>query len=182
MADSFIQQPAFAELLKQVGKGFRPPIENWHPTTVGEMEFLIRRDGVWEHENREIHRTSIAKVFSTILRKESSDYYLVTPVQKFRVQVEATPFVIKDMEFSGSGKDQQVLLKTNFDEVVPLDEEHPLSVTPDSQGDPLPLVRVRDELDARILSTVYARFVDLVEDPSADQLKLWSFGQLFEVF
>ena len=172
---------AFDALLEQIGSNSLPPVERWKPERTGEIDILIRKDGVWEHEGRELQRKSIAKVFSTILIQDGEDYYLTTPVEKLRIRVEDTPFVIVDMESSGAGHSQRLLFKTNMGDVVPLDQDHPLTVTK-THTDIRPIVRVRASLDARILNSVYARLADLVEDSEASELKLWSYGACFDVY
>ena len=57
----------------------------------------IETDGRWVHEGRTIRRESLVKLFAGILRREDDgEYYLVTPVEKWRIQVN-------DSAFHGSG-------------------------------------------------------------------------------
>lgn len=167
-------------MLKQVGSARLPPVESWHPEREGQIDIRIRTDGSWLHEGTLIRRKSIAKIFSTILRREGASYYLVTPVEKLRILVDDVPFVAVDMEASGTGREQQVLFKTNMDEVVLLDDEHTLTVTNSTNG-PRPYIEVRKGLAARIVSDVFYRLADLVEDPEADPMHLWSAGCRFRV-
>ena len=104
----------------------------------------------------------------------------MTPVEKLRIEVEDVPFLAIDMEASGVGKEQQVLFKTNMDEVVPLDKTHPLMIETRDTG-PRPYIEVRDGLFARVLSDVFYRLADLVEDPDAEPMYLWSAGSRFQV-
>ena len=47
----------------------------------------------------EIKRPAMVRLFSTILRLDpDGEYYLVTPVEKVRIQVEDTPFLIVSMD------------------------------------------------------------------------------------
>ena len=171
---------AFNELLKQVGSANLPPVESWHPEREGEIDIRIRADGTWLHDGTVIRRKSIARIFSTILRCEGDSYYLVTPVEKLKIHVEEVPFLVVDMEASGAGKEQQVLFKTNMDDVVLLDEAHPLTVTNTPNG-PRPYIEIRAGLMARLVSDVFYRLADLVEDPEADPMHLWSAGCRFRV-
>ena len=171
---------AFNELLKQVGSASLPPVESWHPEREGQIDIRIRSDGTWLHDGTVIRRKAIARIFSTILRLEDSAYYLVTPVEKLKIQVDDVPFLAVDMEASGTGKEQRVLFKTNMDDVVLLDGDHPLTIERTSSG-PRPYIEVRDGLCARVLSDVFYRLADFVEDPDADPLFLWSAGCRFQV-
>ena len=171
---------AFNELLKQVGSTQLPPVESWHPEREGQIDIRIKTDGSWLHEGTLIRRKSIAKIFSTILRREGGTYYLVTPVEKLRIQVDDVPFVAVEMEASGTGQAQQVLFRTNMDDVVLLDDDHELTVTNSPNG-PRPYINVREGLAARLVSDVFYRLADLVEDPEADPMYLWSAGYRFRV-
>ena len=171
---------AFNELLKQVGSTSLPPVESWQPEREGQIDIRIKADGTWLHDGTEIRRKSIARVFSTILRREDDTYYLVTPIEKLRIRVDDVPFVAVDMEASGSGREQQVLFKTNMDDVVLLDDAHALTIEKSDSG-PRPYVEVRNGLSARILSEVFYRLADLVENPEAETMYLWSGGSRFSV-
>lgn len=170
----------FNELLKQVGGAHLPPIDSWHPEREGQIDIRIRTDGSWLHDGTVIRRKSIAKIFSTILRREGNSYYLVTPVEKLKIQVDDAPFLAVDMEASGSDREQQVLFKTNMDDVVLLDGAHSLQVVNTDLG-PRPYIEVRSGLSARILSDVFYRMADLVEDPETEPMYLWSAGIRFKV-
>src|SRR5690554_2678354 len=72
----------------------RPPLEKWHPELSGDMDLLITRDGQWLHKGQPFSRKAIVRLFSTILRREEDgEYYLVTPVEKWRIRVEDTPLL-----------------------------------------------------------------------------------------
>ena len=171
---------AFNRLATEVGTTKLPPIHLWNPQHVGEINIRIRDDGVWIHDGREITRKSIARVFSTILAKEGDDFFLVTPVDKLKIQVDDAPFVAVDFESSGRGVEQKLLFKTNMDDVVRVDAQHPIHVC--FHGDePRPYVRVRGELDALILRSVFYRLIDLIEDDDTKVLSIWSYGQEFHL-
>ena len=171
---------AFSELLKQVGSANLPPVESWHPERVGQIDIRVKTDGTWLHDGTEIRRKSIAKIFSTILRREGDTYYLVTPVEKLKIQVDDAPFLAVDMEASGTGEEQDILFKTNMDEVVLLDEAHSLTIE-NSDAGLRPYIEIRNGLRARILSDVFYRLADFVEDHDAVPMYLWSAGCRFLV-
>ena len=171
---------AFNELLKQVGSTNLPPVDSWQPEREGQIDIRIRVDGTWLHDGTEIRRKAIAKIFSTILRREGDSYYLVTPVEKLKIKVDDVPFLAVDMEASGVGIEQRVLFKTNMDDVVLLDDSHPLTIA-DTDAGPRPYIEVRNGLLARVLSDVFYRLADLVEDPDAEPMYLWSAGSRFQV-
>jgi hypothetical protein len=152
----------FDELLKLHAEKKLPPVANWHPEREGEIDIRIAADGTWYHEGDPIRRLELAKLFSTILRKDPDGFCLVTPAEKLRIEVEDAPFLVTDLEVKGGHDDaeQQVLFVTNMGDAVLLDEEHPLRVEGTADR-PRPYVEVRDGLDALIGRPVYYRLVDL---------------------
>ena len=76
-----------------------------------------------------------------------------------------------------------VIAGADLDEVVPLDEDHPLRVgAPADRGGPAPYVLVRDRLDALILRSVYYDLVDRGgngEGKHAADFGVWSRGAFF---
>ncbi|MCZ6470008.1 MAG: DUF1285 domain-containing protein, partial [Gammaproteobacteria bacterium] len=72
--------------------------KNWHPELKGSIDIRIAVDGSWYHEGREFQRPALVKLFASVLRKEKSGYYLVTPVEKLAIQVDDAPFVATMLE------------------------------------------------------------------------------------
>ena len=162
-----------------------PPLERWHPPLSGELDMRIARDGTWYHEGAPIQRLTLARLFSTILRREDDGcYYLVTPVEKWRIQVEDAPFVAVLLEVSDKGAKQQALrFTTNLGDDVTVGPEHPLEVeyaTPG--GEPAPYVQVRARLRALLSRPVFLELTELGEEREVDGKPLygvWSQGVFF---
>ncbi|MDN5733065.1 MAG: DUF1285 domain-containing protein, partial [Psychrobacter sp.] len=78
-----------------------PPLERWHPEQVTDMDLVIKANGEWWHEGGQMTRESLVSLFATILWKEENqgktEYFLKTPVQKIRIQVEDAPLLINDV-------------------------------------------------------------------------------------
>lgn len=169
-----------------VEAGDLPPIEKWHPDLSGDINIRIARDGAWYHEGEPIQREAIVRLFSTILRREEDGhYYLVTPVEKWRIQVEDTPLLAHTLEKEGEGERQTLAVTTNVGEKLLLGVEHPLEVGQYEDGSPRPLVRVRRGLEARLVTAAYYELADLlVENEAAGgspSLGVWSGGEYFPV-
>ena len=81
-----------AEAAKPASGGGLPPVHLWRPEHCGEIDIVIRRDGVWMHEGSPISREALVRLFSTVLRKDPDGYHLVTPVEKMKIAVEDLPF------------------------------------------------------------------------------------------
>ena len=58
-----------------------PPVHQWTPDLSGCIDIRIARDGTWHHDGTLIKRDRLVRLFSTILRHDDDDYYLVTPVE-----------------------------------------------------------------------------------------------------
>ena len=148
---------AVAEAVKQApGRGL-PPVHLWHPAHCGDIDILIRADGVWMHDGTPIGRPELVRLFSTILRKDPDGYHLVTPVEKMRIEVEDLPFrAVAVREEEG-----QLIFTTDRGDEVKAGPEHAIIVETDAKtAEPAPRVHIRGDLWARIVRSV---FYDLVE-------------------
>ncbi len=177
--------PNIARLEKQIGAsagavGADAPIDD----TCGDFGIRIARDGTWYHQKSPIGRKSLAKLFATVLRRdEDGDYWLVTPVERGRIEVEDAPFVAVRLEVSGTGRDQVLTMETNLDDSVTVDSEHPIRVAHNPKtGEPTPYVLVRGRLEARIGRAVYYELVELGverESEGSHIYGVWSSGEFF---
>ena len=128
----------------------------------------------------------MVKLFASVLKRdEAGDFWLETPVEKCRIQVDDAPFVAIDILASGSGRDQNISFRTNLDENVTAGPEHPIRIRHDSgTGNPSPYVLVRDSLEALISRAVYYDLVELAVEENRDgqtYLCVWSGGASFEL-
>ena len=167
-------------------KGRGPaPVHLWDPPFCGDMDMVVARDGTWIHEGKPIRRAALVELFASVLKiADDGEYYLVTPVEKVRIQVEDCPFVALDMDVQGEGSQQRLIFTTNIGEKVVASEEHLLTiqVDPDS-GEPHPSIHVRSGLNALINRAVFYRLVDLAVPGEAESglsaMGIWSDGQFF---
>lgn len=162
-----------------------PPVDQWHPDVVKDIDMRIARDGTWYHEGSPIERLRLVRLFSTILRREADDqYYLVTPVEKFRIQVEDVPFQAILMDIIGQGKDQTLKFTTNVADEVIAGAAHPVRVAINEQtGEPSPYVGIRDRMEALISRNVYYQLSELIVSQyveGRDWLGVWSSGEFFK--
>ena len=107
-----------------------PPLENWHPEQVTDMDLTIKANGEWWHEGGHMTRQSLVNLFATILWKEENngavEYFLKTPVQKLRIQVEDAPLLINDVGIVEEQGKNWLEFTTSTGDVVRLDDEHPI--------------------------------------------------------
>ena len=109
-----------------------PPLENWHPEQVTDMDLTIKANGEWWHEGGHMTRQSLVSLFATILWKEENngavEYFLKTPVQKLRIHVEDAPLLINDVGIVEEQGESWLEFTTTTGDVVRLDDEHPISL------------------------------------------------------
>ena len=72
------------------GRGL-PPVERWNPPFCGDLDMRIAADGTWFYLGTPIGRPALVKLFSSVLKREGDDYFLVTPVEKIGLKVEDAP-------------------------------------------------------------------------------------------
>ena len=105
-----------------------PPLEKWHPEDIADMDLTIKANGEWWHEGGQMTRESLVSLFATILWKEenngTTEYFLKTPVQKIRIQVEDAPLLINDIGIVHEDDMSWLEFTTTTGDVVRLDDEH----------------------------------------------------------
>ncbi|MDW5378897.1 DUF1285 domain-containing protein [Halomonas sp. HP20-15] len=151
------------------GEGAIPPLERWQPALSGDMDLLIRSDGVWLHDGEPIRRPRLVRLLSTILRREADGgYYLVTPVEKWRVRVADRPFLIVDADMDVEAEAAAPIwqMVTNVGDRVTLDGDHRLVLSETPRGEPVPEVAIRFGLAARLHRNVYYRLIEQAEQHS----------------
>jgi hypothetical protein len=150
----------------------------------GDFDIRIARDGTWYYRGSPIGRKPLARLFSTVLRREADgSYWLVTPVERGRIIVDDVPFTAVELTAAGSGRGQTLTFRTNLDDEVTADAGHPLRVAHDPEtGEPSPYIMVRNGLEARLARPVYYQLVELGEERregGASIYGVWSNGQFF---
>lgn len=142
---------------KTVKNPGKPPLDQWQPELSGDMDLRISRDGQWIFKGEPMAREAIVRLFSTILRREADGhFYLVTPVEKWRIQVEDTPLLAHSLQVSGEADTQVLRLTTNVGETLEIGPEHPLAVeTYEGSDEPRPVIKVRHGIEARLVTAAY---------------------------
>ena len=162
-----------------------PPIEKWNPPFCGDIDMTISKSGKWYYMGSEIKRPAMVKLFSGILRLESDNsYYLVTPVEKVRIQVEDAPFVAVAISKEQSEGVNTVTCRTNLNDEIVLSKENPLSIEIKKNDEPSPYITVRNNLRALISRSVFYELVDLAETIPIDgvpYLAIKSQGEIFKI-
>ena len=182
------QNPShLAELIRQHRTGDEPtvaPLWDFDPNSCSEFSIRIGRDGTWFYQDSPIRRKSLCKLFSSVLRRDAAgNFYLVTPAEQGRIEVEDAPFTAVEVIAAGAGDDRTITFRTNLDHMVTADRAHPIRVAENIvTGEPAPYVLVRDGLEALILRPQFYELVEMAEEREQDGttvLGVWSAGAFF---
>jgi len=172
------------EILERIGSNTLPPVHLWEPPFSGELDMRIAADGRWYYQGSLITRPSMVKLFSGILKFEAGEYFLITPVEKYRIQVEDAPFVAVEVD-QIIGETPSLLFRTNVDDEVIADTEHPLVLhTPANSSNPRPYLEVRNGLKALIHRNVFYQLVEWSQQEVIEgriQAMISSRGQRFSL-
>ncbi len=161
------------------------------PVECGDLPFLIKRDGTWLYRGTPINRKELVCLFASVLRREEDgSWWLQTPAERGRIQVEDAPFVAVELDWTGDGKHQVLSFRTNIDQVVTAGLDHPIRVSHDIiTCEPTPYIRIKPgaghlAVEARINRATYYELVALAEPRwigSRRALGVWSEGQFFSL-
>lgn len=164
--------PASLEALqgavRKAGPG-RPPIHLWNPPFCGNIDMRIARDGTWFYGGTPIGRPALVALFASVLKREPERYVLVTPVEKVGITVEDAPFVGVEL----AAGDGVLHVRTNVDDWVTVDAEHPLRFEPGEADGLKPYLRVRDDLWALLRRPLFYELVELGETRVLDGVTMF---------
>ena len=153
-----------SRLESQVNKNSLPPIEKWDPPFCGDLDMRIARDGTWYYLGSSIKRPALVRLFSSILLRQDNEFFLVTPVEKYRIQVDDAPFVAIAVNHQVVDGEAALEFETNVGDKMVLNADHPLHVLIDPQtAEPSPYILVRKNLEALISRNVFYQLVDHAE-------------------
>ena len=172
----------FADLLEeQKQSSKRPPVHLWNPDKTGDMDMRIDREGRWIHEGEPIKRTALVNLFASILKREGDSYFLVTPVEKWQIDVDIAPFFMVTAEQRLRSGEQAIQLTSNSGDQLLIGANNPLWVDYDNYNRPIPLVRVRDNLHGLLSRSVYYQLIDWghisYDDGGSQIMQLRSMGE-----
>jgi hypothetical protein len=142
-----------------------PPVESWNPTREGEIDILINAKGEWYHEGGYFKRQDLARMFASILRKDGEDYFLVTPAEKLKIQVEDVPFSIVLM----SEEEGVLSFITSLGDEVTMSADHPMEFRkaaplPEGGAEFIPYVMIRNNLWAKFNQSTYYELINLAQE------------------
>jgi hypothetical protein len=110
----------------------------------------IAADGTWFYCGSPIGRLPLVRLFASALRKEDVRYVLVTPVEKVGIRVNDAPFLAVELRVTGEADGLRLIFRTNVEDLVTVDSEHPLRFERGAAEGLKPYVRVRGDLWALV--------------------------------
>jgi uncharacterized protein len=160
------------------------------PLDCGDLPFLIKRDGTWLYRGTPINRKELVCLFASVLRREEDgSWWLQTPAERGRIEVEDAPFVAVELDWAGDGRHQTLSFRTNIDQVITAGSDHPIRVSQDLiTCEPIPYIFVRPgaashlAIEARINRATYYELVALSVPEwvgNKRMLGVWSQGKFF---
>jgi hypothetical protein len=152
-----------AAAARKSGANALPPVHLWNPPLCGDIDMRIAADGTWFYLKTPIGRHSLVKLFSSILKREDDEYFLVTPVEKCRIIVEDAPFLAVELKVENDGG-QVLHFRTNVDEWVACGPEHALRFQRQSGGGLKPYLHVRRNLWALVTRALLYDLVELGQE------------------
>ena len=185
LSDSLSNPASGSSLIQNGGSSkFRLGLKQ-PPRDLGDLDMRIARDGTWSYRGSPIGRPALVKLFASVLRREPDGcYWLVTPAERGRIEVEDVPFLAVALTVAGDGRVQQLIFRTNLDDIVAAGPDNPLRVETAANGEPAPYIRVRERLEARITRPVFYDLVELGREERVEdtiQFGVWSGGRFFRL-
>jgi uncharacterized protein len=151
----------------------------------GEFAIRIARDGTWYYRGSPIGRLPLVKLFASVLRREADGrYWLTTPAERGRIEVDDVPFLAVALTAIGRGRQQSLMLRTNLDEIVTAGPDHPLRIETTASAETVPYILLRDGIEARLSRPVFYDLVELGTEErvaGARAFGVWSGGVFFRL-
>lgn len=140
--------------LKEVTTSSLPPVHLWKPDFCGDMDLVIKANGDWIHEGGKIHRPAMVNMFSRILWFEEGEYFLVTPVEKVRIQVEDAPFLVTEWNWIETEQGPAIEFRTQTKDVSVLGLDCGIWVSP-FENEERPYISMRYGMKALLSRNVF---------------------------
>ena len=135
------------------------PLDQWTPDLSGDIDIRVTKDGRWFHEGGEINRKPLLRLFASLVKQEGNEFFLVTPVEKWRIQVEDTPLHVISLV---GEPDTGVSAILSNGQVELLDGNSGIALT-NLDGNDIPVLTTAQGLPARFLRSAYYQLLEMGE-------------------
>ena len=127
---------------------------------IKKFPIKIKSNGEWLYKNNLIQKKALIKLFSSVLvADEKGNFYLETPAEKGKIEVEDSPFVITNFDVKNLNKNQEIIFKTNIDEEIVLSKKNPLFYKKYKKSF-IPYIVIRKNINAKILRSAYYQLIN----------------------
>jgi len=171
----------FEKILGDLKANDLPNMDSWQPPLCGDIDVHIDAQGIWRHEGVEFKRLQIPKMFARILCREGDDYFLKTPVEKWRIKVADAPFYFIHLQAKETSQGVEIILVSTTEDIITINAEHVIKLFNDAQANELfPYVHVRAGMYGKLSRNVYYELVNMATiDEQQQELYIDSAGQRF---
>jgi hypothetical protein len=154
-----------------------------HKSAAQTFDIRIDADGRWYHEGDEIRRPALVKLFASVLMRDGDGgFWLVTPGEKGRIQVDDAPFIVSQMVIgtSGDNREAEITFRTNLDDAVVLGPDNPMVMQQVAgRGEAVPYIEIRDGLMAKLSRPVYYELAARAAVGPDGKVGVWSGSHFF---
>jgi hypothetical protein len=137
------------------------PSPSWNPPDCGDIDMRIAADGTWFYCGSPIGRAPLVQLFASVMRRDGDRYVLVTPVEKVGIKVDDAPFLAVEMSVECEADGPRLTFRTNVEDLVTVDCDHPLRFERGASEGLKPYVRVRGDLWALVKRALFYDLVDV---------------------
>ena len=144
---------------------------------IKKFPIKIKSNGEWLYQNTIIKKKALIKLFSSVLVADGKgNFYLETPAEKGKIQVEDSPFIIISFDIKSLNKNQEIIFKTNIGEEIVLSKKNFLFYKKYKQSF-IPYIVIRKNINAKILRSVYYQLINkFINKNTKKKLKIKSKG------
>ena len=135
------------------------PLDKWNPPLSGDIDIRITKDGRWIHEGGEIKRKALVRLFASLVKQEGDEFFLITPVEKWRIGVEDTALHV--ISLIGEPETGVSTVLSNG-QIEPLNSQSEIKLTKLDEND-IPVMTTAQGLPARFLRSAYYQLLEMGE-------------------
>ena len=149
---------------------------------IKKFPIKIKSNGEWLYQNTLIKKKALIKLFSSVLVADGKgNFYLETPAEKGKIEVEDSPFIIISFDIKSLNKNQEIIFKTNIGEEIILGKKNPLFYRKYKKSF-VPYIVIKKNINAKILRSVYYQLVNkFINKNTKKKLKIKSKGCEFAI-
>ena len=153
---------------------------NQKKNIIKKFPIKIKSNGEWLYKNNLIKKKALIKLFSSVLvTDDKGNFYLETPAEKGKIEVEDAPFIITNFEVRDLKENQEIIFKTNIEEEIILGKKNPLFYKKYKKNF-IPYIVIRKNIHAKILRSVYYQLINkFIKKDTKKELKIKSKGHQF---